>query len=106
MVGPPIVIMYLRCGWSRGGVQDRYLRYKAAADDPFLGRVVARLPLNSAVLPPHFKEYDSVGVVEGMQSLFPNLFNDRLLQSILKLCLVLLVCHHNSLAAVLRATHA
>jgi hypothetical protein len=53
--GPSIVSVCLRCGWSLGGVQDRYLRYESAGDQ-FVGRVVCGLPLDScefAILPPH-----------------------------------------------------
>lgn len=63
-ISPSIVSVCLRCGWSLGGVQDRYLRY-AAAGDQFLGRVVAGLPLdnaNFASLPPHFKREDELMV--------------------------------------------
>ncbi|ETO78834.1 hypothetical protein F444_06330, partial [Phytophthora nicotianae P1976] len=45
--GPSIVSVCLRCGWSLGGVQDRYFRYKAAGDQ-FLGRVIAGLPVNDS----------------------------------------------------------
>ncbi|KAG6942611.1 hypothetical protein JG687_00018966 [Phytophthora cactorum] len=65
--GPSIVRVCVRCGWSLGGVQDRYFRYEAAGDQ-YLGRVVAGLPRNSAefaVLPPHFEDptdlYRSIG---------------------------------------------
>jgi len=30
--GPSIVSLSLRCSWSMGGVEDRYLRYEAAGD--------------------------------------------------------------------------
>ncbi|KAG6958584.1 hypothetical protein JG688_00010452, partial [Phytophthora aleatoria] len=56
--GPSIVRICLHCGWSLGGVQDRYFRYESAGDQ-YLGRVVAGLPLNSsafATLPPHFAD--------------------------------------------------
>ncbi|ETI47820.1 hypothetical protein F443_08028, partial [Phytophthora nicotianae P1569] len=52
--------VYLRAGWSLGGVQNTYLRYEAAVD-MHVGRTVAGLPTNShefAILPPHFVEQD------------------------------------------------
>ncbi|KAF1793909.1 hypothetical protein GQ600_16797 [Phytophthora cactorum] len=64
--GPSIISVCLRCGWSLGGVQDRYFRYEAAGDQ-YLGRVVAGLPQNSAqfaVLPPHFEDPRDLFVVD------------------------------------------
>ncbi|KAJ8575566.1 hypothetical protein ON010_g3645 [Phytophthora cinnamomi] len=64
--GPSIVSVCLRCGWSLGGVQDRYFRYEAAGDQ-YMGRVVAGLPQNSsqfAVLPPHFEDPRDVFVLD------------------------------------------
>ncbi|KAG6945734.1 hypothetical protein JG687_00017107, partial [Phytophthora cactorum] len=66
---PSIVSICLCCGWSLGGVQDRYFRYESAGDQ-YLGRVVAALPLNSsafATQPPHFADphNSAVGVAAG-----------------------------------------
>ena len=54
--GPCIVSLCLPCGWSMGGVQDRYLRYEATGDQ-YCGTIVSGVQLDSsqfAVLPPHF----------------------------------------------------
>ena len=40
--GPSITSICLRCGWSIGGVQDRYIRYERCGDE-FCGRCVAGL---------------------------------------------------------------
>ncbi|KAH9104699.1 hypothetical protein LEN26_014929 [Aphanomyces euteiches] len=60
-VGPSLVSVCLRCGWSLGDVMERYIRYESAGD-PYLGRVVAGLPLDKrqfALLPPHFAKQDT-----------------------------------------------
>ncbi|ETN22049.1 hypothetical protein PPTG_02102 [Phytophthora nicotianae INRA-310] len=106
--GPSIVSVCLRCGWSLGGVQDRYFRYEAAGDQ-FLGRVVAGLPVNSAQfasLPPHFKDNNCPIVREGVISMFPAFAEDTRLQPILKLCLASLAYHYDFLSTELPTTHS
>ena len=54
--GPSPVQIYLRAGWTLGGVQNRYL-FAGAGGDQLTGRVLSGLPFNSstfASLPPHF----------------------------------------------------
>jgi hypothetical protein len=54
--GPSPVQIYLRAGWTLGGVQNRYL-FAGAGGDQLTGRVLSGLPFNNstfASLPPHF----------------------------------------------------
>ena len=54
--GPSPVQIYLRAGWTLGGVQNRYL-FAGAGGDQLTGRVLSGLPFNDstfASLPPHF----------------------------------------------------
>jgi len=65
-----------RAGWSNGAVFNTYLRYEAAGD-AFVGRTITGPPIDSsefAILPPHFKEADSSGMVtSAIEMLFPTL---------------------------------
>jgi hypothetical protein len=61
--GPSFIHVYLRAGWSLGGVRDRYI-FGGAGGDQLTGRVLAGLPFNEAAfasLPPHF---DTVGAAQ------------------------------------------
>ncbi|OWY94575.1 hypothetical protein PHMEG_00035653 [Phytophthora megakarya] len=54
--GPSAASICLRAGWTLPGVQDKYVRFKAAGD-MVAGRYVAGLPFDSpdfAILPPFF----------------------------------------------------
>lgn len=106
--GPSIVSVCLRCGWSLGGVQDRYFRYESAGDQ-YLGRVVAGLPLNDynfGVLPPHFIDNDNQAVAQCVNETFPLLKNGCHLFPILQLCLASLVYHEQYLRATMGPSHA
>lgn len=48
MAGPSIASICLRCGWSLGGVQDRYIRYEHGGDQ-FCGRGVTGLGMCTVV---------------------------------------------------------
>jgi len=105
--GPSIVSVCLRCGWSLGGVQDRYLRYEAAGDQ-FLGRVVAGLPLNKSqfsVLPPHFDDPEYELCASSIDHMYPKLKEEPLLSDVLSLCLASLVYHSSTLVQLLPPTH-
>jgi len=105
--GPSIVSVCLRCGWSLGGVQDRYFRYEAAGDQ-YLGRVVAGLPVNDskfAALPPHFRDNSDDMVKSGVEKMFPGLALENNLSSILRLCLASLVHHASFLIETLPHNH-
>ncbi|KAE9361504.1 hypothetical protein PF008_g982 [Phytophthora fragariae] len=106
--GPSIVSVCLRCGWSLGGVQDRYFRYESAGDQ-FLGRVIAGLPLNKArfaALPPHFSSPVSSTVEVDVARVFPGLVDADELRPILHLCLAPLVYHGDYLLENLAPSHA
>ncbi|KAE9052354.1 hypothetical protein PR001_g597 [Phytophthora rubi] len=106
--GPSIVSVCLRCGWSLGGVQDRYFRYESAGDQ-FLGRVIAGLPLNKArfaALPPHFSSPVSSTVEVDVARVFPGLVDADELRPILHLCLASLVYHGDYLLENLAPSHA
>ncbi|KAF0702664.1 hypothetical protein AaE_015793 [Aphanomyces astaci] len=54
--GPQAVSVWLRAGWSLGGVQGRYI-FAGSGGDQFVGRASAGLNVNDAsfaTLPPHF----------------------------------------------------
>ena len=100
---PSIVSVCLRCGWSLSGVQDRYIRYESA-DDEYLGRVIAGLPINEAdftVLPPHFHDPSNEDVKKCVARMFPTLKNVLHMQPILALCLASLAHHSNYLTSEL-----
>ncbi|EGZ14504.1 hypothetical protein PHYSODRAFT_382410, partial [Phytophthora sojae] len=104
--GPSIVSVCLRCGWSLGGVQDRYFRYEAAGDQ-FLGRVVAGLPVNDskfATLPPYFQNGSDKNVKSCVEIMFPVLSREANMAGILRLCLASLVHHAEYLLQLLPAT--
>ncbi|EGZ13038.1 hypothetical protein PHYSODRAFT_514739, partial [Phytophthora sojae] len=106
--GPSIVSVCLRCGWSLGGVQNRFFRYEAAGDQ-FLGRVVAGPPVNDskfATLPPHFQDGSDKNVKSCVETMFPVLSREANMAGILRLCLASLVHHAEYLQQHLPATHA
>ncbi|EGZ29151.1 hypothetical protein PHYSODRAFT_474642, partial [Phytophthora sojae] len=105
--GPSIVSVCLRCGWSMGGVQDRYFRYEAAGDQ-FLGRVVAGLPVNDskfAILPPHFRNNSDDEIKSCLAAMFPGLVDELNLSDTLRLCLASLVQHADFLVNHLSTNH-
>ena len=106
--GPSIVSVCLRCGWSLGSVQDRYLKYEAAGDQ-YLGRVVASLPLNKAefaILPPHFADPTDPIVTTSIDCMFPSMSSQVHLRGVLSLCLASLAFHSTVLIKLLPATHS
>ena len=55
-VGPPIVSLCLRAGWTLGGVKDKYL-FRANAGDRYVGRCASGLDVNAkefAISPAYF----------------------------------------------------
>ncbi|POM70035.1 Hypothetical protein PHPALM_13606, partial [Phytophthora palmivora] len=105
--GPSIASVYLRVGWSLGGVQDRYIRYESAGDQ-YLGRVVAGVPLNQAefaLLPPHFANNQDKVVQTSIDEMLPVMKSCSSLQDILKLYMASLVYHHDYLRRTLPTTH-
>lgn len=106
--GPSIVSVCLRCGWSLGGVQDRYFRYEAAGDQ-YLGRVVAGLRQNSiqfAALPPHFQDPHDEFIQDCTLRMFPALKSEPHIIPVLQLCLASIVTHAGFLCKNLQPQHA
>lgn len=104
--GPSIVAVCLRCGWTLGGVQDRYFRYEAAGDY-FVGLTVAGLPLSTAqfaVLPPHFLS-DDEDVTRVLRNLYPGAWVRPHLRNILSMLAASLVFHSSFLRATLPEDH-
>jgi len=105
--GPSIVSGCFWCGWSMGGVQDRYFRYEAAGDQ-FLGRVVAGLPDNDSMfasLPPHFRNNSGSSITSCLSTMFPVLVGELILSDILRRCLASLVYHSEVLVDTLPSSH-
>jgi hypothetical protein len=70
--GPSTPSILLRGLWALEGLDKKYVRYEAAADQ-FIGRILAMLDINSpdfAVLCPHFDRVDE-GVVAAVRECFP-----------------------------------
>lgn len=106
--GPSIVSVCLRCGWSIGPVQDRYLKYENAGDH-FLGRVVSGLPLNKpefSVVPPHFENTKDMRMLVVLEQTFPIYMHHPSIFGILLLCLASLVYHREHLKNILPKNHA
>ena len=72
--GPNIISVFLRCCWSLGNVQDRYI-FLDAGGDQYLGRSVGGLPTsdpNFATLPPHLNVEDAKAIRQmGWGNLLP-----------------------------------
>lgn len=101
---PGIFSVTLRAQWKQGLVQEKYIKYQAAADQ-FCGRVAAGLDLLSekfAVLPPHFAPNNAV-VRDAVASVFPHLAQDapRSFLPVLEKCLASLVFHRQWISEVL-----
>ncbi len=79
--GPSPIAIYLRAGWSLGGVQMRYI-LNCEGGDQLCGRAATGLPLidaDFAILPPHFggpvvlaEEWDEI--LPGYSTFFPASF--------------------------------
>jgi hypothetical protein len=98
--GPSIGALCNRAGWTMGTVKDTYLRYEAAQDQ-FVGRVVAGLDVNShkfSVSPPFFlsTETDFALVKADIGDLFPFPVMTNYMQ-LLTFCLASLIHSKNML---------
>lgn len=104
--GPSPVQIYLRAGWTLGGVQNRYL-FAGAGGDQLTGRVLSGLPFNDstfAALPPHF---DAEGLVLIQWTVILPLYT-RLPETFKRALPYLLasICYHEDwLRAALSARH-
>ena len=103
--GPGIFSVTLRAQWKQGLVQEKYIKYQAAADQ-FCGRVVAGLDLESEQftnLAPHFDPEDRTHA-----EALPSVFSAQLLNAghaglirVLGCGLASLVYHHDWLKTIL-----
>jgi integrase len=101
---PSSVAIYLRAGWTLGGVQDRYMKYEAAGD-MFVGRTVAGLPVNSAGFgspPPSFIIFDEF-LNTTIANVFPNVPSN--LKKVVEYSLASLVFHHKFIATNVPSNH-
>ncbi|OWZ12537.1 LOW QUALITY PROTEIN: hypothetical protein PHMEG_00014284 [Phytophthora megakarya] len=103
--GPSMVSVCLRCGWSIGGVQDRYLRYEAAGEQ-FLGRMFISELIPFAVLPPHFRDNTDDAVTASLQKMVPALVGEQNTKGVLLLCLASLGFRDQYFAAGFPPNHS
>jgi hypothetical protein len=103
--GPSTPSILLRGLWALEGMDKKYVRYEAAADQ-FIGRILAMLDISSpdfAGLCPHFDAVDDA-VLAASRQCFPGAPVE--LESVLLNCLACLVYHRDYLRANLPRTHA
>jgi hypothetical protein len=107
-VSPSLVAVSLRCGWSLGGTEARYLKHEDAMDQ-YLGRVMACLPqlkADFATLPPHFHSQKDTTINETINRMFPHLVSKRNnLKTVSSLLLASLVYHADWLKENLPSQH-
>jgi hypothetical protein len=102
--GPSTPSILLRGLWALEGIDKKYVRYEAAADQ-FIGRILAMLDINSpdfAVLFPHFGVVDDA-VLAAVRSCFPAA--PKQLECVLLQCLASLVFHRETLRRDLHKDH-
>jgi hypothetical protein len=102
--GPSTPSILMRGLWALEGMDKKYVRYEAAADQ-FIGRILAMLDILSpdfAALCPHFDIVDEV-VMAAMQQCFPGA--PKQLEGVLLNCLASLVYHRAYLRDNLAKTH-
>ncbi|KAF0706221.1 hypothetical protein AaE_014233 [Aphanomyces astaci] len=84
--GPQAVLVWLRAGWSLGGVQGRYI-FEGSGGDQFVGRAATGLNVNDVEfgsLPPHFgptmalspSQWESI--LPGYSSFYPSTFRSAI----------------------------
>ena len=76
--GPNVIQVFLRCCWSLGNVQDRYV-FLDSGGDQFVGRSVGGLPVSDskfATLPPHLSSEDLEEISKlGWEQIVPAFYN-------------------------------
>ena len=104
--GPSPVQVFLRAGWSLGGVQDRYL-FSGVGGDQLTGRVLSGLSFNEpsfATLPPHFTQAGSELIqwdtVFPLHRRLPNSFKQTLPMLLASICY-----HEDYLRSTLSSQH-
>ncbi len=94
--GPSTPSILLRGGWALEGIDKKYVRYEAAADQ-FIGRILAMLSISSsefAALHPHFDVVDDI-VVRAVKACFPGA--PQAMEAVLVQCLASLIFHREFL---------
>jgi hypothetical protein len=102
--GPSTPSILMRGLWALEGMDKKYVRYEAAADQ-FIGRILAMLDINSpdfAALCPHFEVVDDM-VMSNMELCFPGA--PKQLECVLLNCLASLVYHRQYLRNNLDKAH-
>ncbi|MEZ0209060.1 MAG: hypothetical protein ACAH17_02710 [Candidatus Paceibacterota bacterium] len=103
--GPSTPSILLRGGWALEGIDKKYVRYEAAADQ-FIGRILAMLSISSsdfAALHPHFDVVDEA-VLCTISACFPGA--PKAMEGVLVQCLASLVYHRDFLRRNLKPDHA
>jgi hypothetical protein len=94
--GPSTPSILLRGGWALEGIDKKYVRYEAAADQ-FIGRILAMLSISNsefAALHPHFDIVDDV-VLRAVKACFPGA--PQSMEAVLVQCLASLIFHREFL---------
>ncbi len=94
--GPSTPSVLLRGGWALEGIDKKYVRYEAA-DDQFIGRILAMLSISSsefAALHPHFDVVDVV-VLHAVNACFPGA--PKAMEAVLVQCFASLIFHREFL---------
>jgi hypothetical protein len=102
--GPSTPSILLRGGWALEGIDKKYVRYEAAADQ-FIGRILAMLSISSsefAALHPHFDVVDD-DVLRAVKACFPGA--PQSMEAVLVQCLASLVFHREFLRSNLVPDH-
>ncbi len=101
---PSTPSILLRGGWALEGIDKKYVRYEAAADQ-FIGRIFAMLSISSpefAVLHPHFDVVDDA-VLRAVKASFPGA--PKAMEAVLVQCLASLIFHRDFLRRNLVPEH-
>jgi hypothetical protein len=107
--GPNVIQVFLRCCWSLGNVQDRYI-FLDSGGDQFVGRSAGGLPLSDskfATLPPHFSSEDLDEIQKfGWEHILPSFYNFHAkFQVVVQYLFASLVFHVDFLQAHLSPEH-
>ena len=107
--GPNVIQVFLRCCWSLGNVQDRYI-FLDSGGDQFVGRSAGGLPLSDskfATLPPHFSPEDLDEIQKfGWEHVLPSFYNFHAkFQVVIQYLFASLVFHVDFLRANLSPEH-
>jgi hypothetical protein len=102
---PPPTAVHLRAGWTLGGIQDTYFRYKSAGD-MYVGRTVCGLPLDRAefaILPTMFTGNYEADLNCALEMCVPTLPNN--IKTVMKFGVASIVYHRSFLVETLPLNH-